>query len=148
MKAIADNKRARRNWSIEDTFEAGIVLLGSEIKAIRQGKVNLSDGYAAYQHGEIFLHSVHIAPHDNSRDNHDPLRTRKLLLKSIEIKKIKTKIDERGFSLIPLKMYFNSRNIAKLEVALAKGKKKYDKRDVIDREQNRKSLREVKKSHR
>jgi len=134
QKQIAQNKKARYNYHIIDTYEAGIVLVGSEVKSCRLGKVSLIDSYARIDKGEIYLVDLHISqyPYSN-RFNHDPLRNRKLLLHGREIKRLYGKIRERGQSLIPLKMYFNKRGKVKVEVALVKGKKKYDHRDDIRR---------------
>ncbi|GAB7386652.1 SsrA-binding protein [Bacillaceae bacterium] len=131
IKVIAQNKKARHDYHILDTYEAGIVLTGTEIKSIRAGKVNLKDSFARVQNGEVFLHNMHISPYEQgNRFNHDPLRTRKLLLKKSEIAKLIGQTKEKGFSLVPLKLYL-TRGYAKLELALAKGKKLYDKRETL-----------------
>ena len=147
MKVVSENRQARRYYELEKGIEAGICLTGTEVKSLRVGQANLKEGYAALQGEEIYLHGVHIAPHaQGNRYNHDPLRSRKLLLKKEEILKLKSKMEERGFSLIPLKLYFNDRGKAKVLIALGKGKKKYDKRDVIERESARKEMRHAKHS--
>lgn len=128
IKIIAENRKARHNYFIEDKYEAGMVLRGTEVKALREGKANLSDAYAVFQRGELFLLNAHIPPYKMAnRENHDPLRTRKLLLNSEELKKLYGKIEIKGYSLIPLKMYFK-KGLAKIEVGLGRGKKLHDKR--------------------
>lgn len=130
-KLIASNKTARLNYSIEETLEAGIVLVGTEVKAIREGRVNLKDSYALVNDGEVFAHDIHISPYSHGNiANHDPLRTRKLLLHAREIKKLYGKSRERGMALVPLRMYFKNGRV-KLEVGIGKGKKIYDKRDAM-----------------
>jgi SsrA-binding protein len=131
MKIIAQNRKARHNYFIEESYEAGMVLQGSEVKALREGKVNLKDGYARIMDGEVFLMDVHISPYTfGNRLNHDPLRPRKLLLHGREINRLTGKVKEKGFSLIPLSIYF-SHGRAKVVLALAKGKKLYDKREAL-----------------
>jgi SsrA-binding protein len=131
-KNIAINRRARHDYFIEETFEAGIVLTGTEVKSLRLGKGNLQDSYALIKNNEIFLLNCHISPYDfGNRFNHEPLRTRKLLMHRDEIRKLFAKTREKGLTLVPLQMYFDEKNRVKLELALAKGKKLYDKRDDI-----------------
>lgn len=131
IKIIANNKKARHDYEISGELEAGIVLVGTEVKSIRQGKVNLKDAYADIKNGEVFLKQMHITPYKNAYyDNHDPLRSRKLLLHNREIKKLIGKVAERGFTIVPLKVYFKNGKI-KVQIALARGKKLYDKRDTI-----------------
>ncbi len=131
-KIIANNKKARHDYFIEETYEAGIALQGTEVKSMRVGKVNLKDSYAHIQNGELILSNMHIGPYDNaSHFNHDPLRDRKLLMHKREIMRLWGKTRERGFTLVPLKLYFNEKNLVKVELALAKGKRLYDKRDEI-----------------
>lgn len=131
-KNIATNRRARHDYFIEETFETGIALTGTEVKSLRQGKGNLQDSYAMIQNGEIFLHNCHISPYDfGNRFNHDPLRTRKLLMHRAEIRKLFAKTREKGLTLVPLQMYFSEKGKVKVELALAKGKKLYDKREDI-----------------
>ncbi|MBN8704706.1 MAG: SsrA-binding protein SmpB [Bacteroidetes bacterium] len=134
-----DNRRARHEYSIEDTLEAGLVLQGTEVKSLRDGKANLSDAYARIINGEVFIIGMHVSIYEmGSYSNHDPLRSRKCLLHSKEITKIKSKIEKEGFTLVPLKIYFNSKGIAKVELGICKGKKLHDKRDDIkDREVKR-----------
>lgn len=130
-KIIAQNKTARINYFIEDTMEAGISLLGTEVKAMREGKVNLKDSYAMVEDGEVFVHDMHVSPYSHgNRMNHDPLRKRKLLLHGREIKRLYGKSRERGLALIPLKLYFKNGRV-KLELGIGKGKKLYDKREDI-----------------
>ena len=125
------NRQARHNYQIFDTFEAGIVLTGTEIKSIRNGKANLRDSYANIKNGEVFLLNMHISLYDEgNRFNHNETRTRKLLLHKKEILKLNDKIRLDGYTLIPLKLYFK-KNIAKIELGLSKGKKDYDKREAI-----------------
>ena len=132
-KLICQNKKARFNYSIEDTYEAGISLLGSEVKSLREGKVNLGDSYGDIKRGEIFLVDAHINPYPQAnRLNHDPLRTRKLLLHKREIQRLIGKVQERGFTLIPLRLYFSNGKV-KVELGLAKGKKLFDKRETLKR---------------
>ncbi|MBI5570131.1 MAG: SsrA-binding protein SmpB [Desulfomonile tiedjei] len=140
VKIICKNKKAFFNFEIEETFEAGIVLLGSEVKSLREGRANLSDSYAKFRRGEVFLVDAHISAYAAAnRDNHDPLRERKLLLHRQQIKKLTGKVTERGFSLIPLKLYFKDGKV-KVELALARGKKTYDKREAIKKKDLRREL--------
>ncbi|MCJ7840255.1 SsrA-binding protein SmpB [Lederbergia sp. NSJ-179] len=130
-KLIAQNKKARHDYFIEETYEAGMVLQGTEIKSIRAGRVNLKDSFARIQNGELYLHNVHISPYEQgNRYNHDPLRTRKLLLHRKEISKLIGESKEQGYSIIPLKIYIKN-GYAKVLIGLAKGKKKYDKREEL-----------------
>ena len=129
---ICQNKKARHNYTILETFEAGIVLLGSEVKSCRRGAVNLSDSHAIIEGGEIFLIDAHISPYAHAnRFNHQPRRKRKLLFHKQQIKKLYGKIREKGQTFIPLSMYFNEKGRVKVEMALAQGKKLFDKRDDI-----------------
>jgi SsrA-binding protein len=140
IKIICKNKKAFFNFEIEDTFEAGIVLLGSEVKSLRAGKANLSDSYGKFHGRELYLTDAHISPYSQAgRDNHDPLRARKLLLHARELKKLLGKVAERGFSLVPLKVYLKSGKV-KVEMALARGKKSYDKRESIKKKDQRREL--------
>jgi len=126
-----ENRKARYDYEIEDTYEAGIVLTGTEIKSIRKGSVNLKDSYGIVKNNEVFLLNVHISHYEEgNRFNHDETRTRKLLLHASEIKKIMNKINIEGYTLIPLKLYI-TRGKAKTLIGLAKGRKNYDKREVI-----------------
>jgi SsrA-binding protein len=140
VKLICKNRKAFFNFEIEDTFEAGIALVGSEVKSLRAGKANLSDSYGKIKNGEIFLVECHISPYAQSgRENHEPLRERKLLLHKQEIKKLTGKVAERGYSLIPLRMYFKNGKV-KVEIGLARGKKLYDKRESIKKKDQRREL--------
>ena len=128
VKIIATNKKARHDYHLSDEVEAGIVLTGTEVKSIREGRVTIKDAYAEIKNGEVFLRQLHINPYTFAYyDNHDPLRTRKLLLHSYEIKRLTIKTKERGYTIIPLKLYFKNGKV-KVQIALAKGKKLYDKR--------------------
>ncbi len=149
IKIICKNKKAHFNFEIDYSFEAGIALMGSEVKSLRAGRANLSDSYAKFHQGELFLVDAHISPYDfANRENHDPLRERKLLVHKREIKKLLGKVSERGFSLIPLKLYFKNGKV-KVELALAKGKKSFDKREAIKKKEQRRELeRLVKYRHR
>ena len=132
---IADNRKARHEYHIFDTYEAGLVLLGTEVKAIREGRVNLKDSYGRVEAGEVFLHNLHISPYSHrGYSEHEPLRRRKLLLTKREIHKLIGKLVERGFTLVPVRMYFK-RGLVKVTVGVAKGKKTYDKREAIKRRQ-------------
>ena len=129
-KTIAQNRKARHEYFIVDSFETGIVLYGTEIKSIREGHINLKDGFARVDNGELWLYNVHISPYDKGTYyNKDPLRPRKLLVHKSEIRKLLSKTKEKGLTLIPLKVYIKQGRYAKCELALAKGKQLHDKRD-------------------
>jgi SsrA-binding protein len=131
QKLIAQNRKARYDFQIEDTFEAGLVLVGTEVKSLRAGRATLVDGFAEVDGGEVFLHGVHIPEYtEGTWTNHEPRRVRKLLLNRHEIDRLESKVTERGFTLIPLSMYFKDGR-AKVEIALARGKKTYDKRHAL-----------------
>ena len=131
MKLIAQNKKARHDYFIEESLEAGLKLLGSEIKSIRQGKVTVNDSFVTIKDGEAFVHNMHIAKYDfSNRFNHEETRPRKLLLHKKEIIKLFAKTREQGYTLVPLKLYLKD-GLAKLEVGVAKGKKDYDKRETL-----------------
>ncbi|MGZ3593426.1 MAG: SsrA-binding protein SmpB [Syntrophales bacterium] len=139
-KIIAQNKTARLNYFIDDTYEAGIALVGTEVKALREGKANLKDSYALVKDGEVFVHEMHISPYTfGNRQNHDPLRVRKLLLHKGEIKRLYGKSRERGLALIPLKLYFKSGKV-KLEIGVGRGKKLYDKRESLRVKDDRREM--------
>ena len=130
IKIIADNRKARYAYAIDDTLEAGIVLTGSEVKSLRNGKSTIGESYAHAKDGEIFLVNSYIPEYTQaSRFNHEPKRTRKLLVRKSEIAKLASATNREGMTLIPLKMYFNPKGIAKLELGVAKGKKLHDKRE-------------------
>lgn len=145
IKLIAQNKKAYHDFEIGDKFEAGIVLLGTEVKSLRDGRANLKDSYAKVKKNEVFLVGLHISPYSHaSYDNHDPERVRKLLLHRSEIKKLLGKTQERGYSLVPLKVYFKDGR-AKVEIALAKGKKEYDKRHSLKKKEETREMDRIKK---
>ena len=128
IKIVAENRRARHDYHIHETFEAGIVLTGTEIKSLRGGRANLTDSYARIENGELFLISAHISPYDQgNRFNHEPRRNRKILMHKAEILRLLGKTREKGYTLVPLKIYL-SHGLAKVELALASGKDLYDKR--------------------
>jgi SsrA-binding protein len=130
-KVVAKNKKATHDYFIEETYEAGIVLTGTEIKSIRAGKANIKDAYARIKNGEIFLWNAHISPYEQgNRYNHDPLRTRKLLLQKKQIAKLIGTTKEQGYTLVPLKIYIKN-GFAKLLIGVGKGKKNYDKRQAL-----------------
>jgi len=132
-RLIADNRKARHDYHLFDTYEAGLVLLGTEVKAIREGRVNLRDSYGRIEQGEVFLHNVHISPYSHrGYATHEPMRRRKLLLNKAEIRKLVGKMVERGFTLVPVRMYFKNGRV-KVAVAVAKGKKSHDTRETIRR---------------
>lgn len=132
MKIVAQNKKAYHDYFIEDTYEAGIELKGTEIKSIRKGSTNLRDSYIRIKNGEAFVEGMHVAPYEQGNIfNHDPLRTRKLLLHRRQITKLQRAIQEDGMTLVPTKLYFGDSSKVKLEVAVAKGKKLYDKRQDL-----------------
>ena len=140
IKVIARNKKARFEFFIEDTFEAGLVLVGTEVKSLREGKVSLKDSYGSVKNGEVFLVGAHITPYSHGTHiNHKPERERKLLLNKREIKKLYGKTSERGFTLVPLSIYFK-KGKAKLEIGLGKGKAKYDKREAIKRKDEKRDM--------
>ena len=140
IKIIAQNKTARLNYHIEDTFEAGIALMGTEVKSLRDGKANLKDCYALVNNGEVFVHDMHISPYSHgNRMNHDPLRVRKLLLHKNEIKRLYGKSREKGLALIPLKIYFRKGKV-KIEIGVGKGKKLYDKRESLKSKMDKRDM--------
>ena len=131
-KLVANNKKARHDYFIEEVYEAGIVLTGTEIKSVRQGKVSIKESYAKIENGEMFLYGMNISPYEQgNRYNVEPLRPRKLLLHKQEIRKLIGYTTIKGLTLVPLKMYINEEGRAKVELAVARGKKNYDKRDDI-----------------
>ncbi|MBN8607987.1 MAG: SsrA-binding protein SmpB [Caulobacterales bacterium] len=130
-KLVAENRRARYDYAIEETLEAGIQLLGTEVKALRAGRANIAESYASPERGELWLINAHIPEYaPAARFNHEPRRPRKLLVKARELKKLVGAVEREGRTIAPLKLYFNERGVAKLEIALAKGKKAHDKRDA------------------
>jgi SsrA-binding protein len=137
---VTVNRRARHDYHIEETIEAGLVLVGSEVKSLREGKANLKDGYGRILRGEVWLLNAHISPYDPaSQFGHDPTRTRKLLLNRREISRLDGKVKERGYTLVPLRLYFKNGR-AKVELALARGKHHHDKRAVIREREVRREM--------
>jgi len=146
VKTVCRNKKAAFDYFIDETFEAGMVLLGPEVKSLREGRANLSDSYARIKGGEVYLHNMHITPYPYAHHVAlDPLRTRKLLLNSREIRRLIGKTEERGYALIPTKVYFNEKGRAKVELALAKGKKKYDKRQSLKEKELKREMDQARK---
>jgi SsrA-binding protein len=147
IKIIAVNRKARYDFFIEDEYEAGMVLSGTEVKSLRLGKVNLKDSYARVKDGEVFVFQLHIGPYPFAYyGNHEPLRTRKLLLHKQEIKRINAKVNEKGHTLVPLKIYFKAGKV-KISLALAKGKRQYDKRESIKRRDEQRELDRARKRY-
>ena len=143
-KLIAQNRKARHEYHIEETYEAGLVLVGTEVKSCRAGKANLADSYAVVKDGEAWLLGCHISPYSHgNRANHDPLRPRKLLLRRAEIEKLQVATSQEGRTLVPLRLYFKH-GLAKVEIAIARGKKLYDKRhDQAEKDARRSMQREL-----
>ena len=146
MKIVCTNRKARHDYAIIETMEAGIVLTGTEVKSLRAGSAHLKDSYASIENEEMFLFSAHISPYkQGNRNNHEPTRTRKLLMHAREIKRLIGKTREKGLTLIPLKVYFNDAGKVKVEIGLAKGKRMYDKRrSIADRDAKRDLARAIK----
>lgn len=149
-KTVAQNRKARHEYFIEETFETGIVLTGTEVKSIRLGRANMSDAYAEVRNSEVFINNLHISPYEmGNLQNVDPLRSRKLLLNHREIQRLNGYIAQKGYTLIPLRLYLSEKNLVKVELAVAIGKKLYDKRQSIakrDAERNiQKELRDRQK---
>lgn len=135
------NKKASYQYFLEETFEAGIKLYGTEIKSIRKGAANLNDAYCYFHRGDLFVKSMYVAEYKfAANQNHETRRPRKLLLKKSELKKLEKKVKERGYSIIPYRLYIGERGLAKLEVALAKGKKSFDKRDSIKEKDQKREM--------
>lgn len=135
------NKKASYEYTYIETFEAGLVLVGTEIKSIREGKVSLQEAYCFVENGEAFIKGMNISPYEQaSFRNHEPTRTRKLLLSKKQIEKMATKIDEKGLTIIPVKLYITARGFAKMQIALAKGKNLYDKRNSIKEKDQKREL--------
>jgi SsrA-binding protein len=140
IRYAARNRKARYDFQIQSTFEAGIELQGSEVKSIRAGRLNLSDAYAVVVGGQVFLKNLHISAYTQAADeNHDPLRTRRLLLHKREIRKLRVQTEIKGLTLVPLAVYFKG-NLAKIELAVAIGRKKYDKRQAIAKDDARRKM--------
>lgn len=145
IKLIANNKKARHDYFIEETYEAGIVLHGTEVKSLRMGKCSVKESFVRVENGELFVYGMHISPYEKGNIfNKDPLRTRKLMLHKYEINKVAGRIAEKGYTLVPLRVYFKG-SLAKMEIGLARGKKLYDKRqDIAKKDQRRENEREFK----
>jgi len=145
IRLIANNKKAYHDYFIEDTYEAGIELAGTEVKSLRMGKCSIKESFIQIEYGEVFIYGMHISPYEKGNIfNKDPLRMRKLLLHTYEIRKIEAKIREKGYTLVPLKVYFKG-SLVKVEMGVAKGKKLYDKRqDIAKKDQRRETEREFK----
>jgi SsrA-binding protein len=147
FKIVSDNRQARFQYEILETYETGIELAGTEVKSIRAGRVNLRDGFALVRNNEVFLHNVHISPHRTASQvfNHDPTRTRKLLLRRDEIRKLLGKVEQQGLTLVPLKMYLK-RGWVKVDLALVRGKKLYDKREDAKRKDDQRDMQRAMKN--
>ena len=146
-RIVASNRKARHEYEILETFEAGLVLKGPEVKSVREGKVGFQDAYARLEGGEVWLHSFHISPYEQAnRHNEDPLRARKLLLNRHEIRRLSGKVEEKGLTLVPLDIHF-SRGYAKVTLALARGRKTYDKREKLRRKTQDEEARRAMDSH-
>lgn len=140
LKVVADNRRARHDYDILEVYEAGIELSGTEVKSMRMGKANLADAFARVEQGELWLYNCNISPYDHgNRFNHEPTRKRRLLMHRREILKLKSKMQEKGLTLVPLKLFFKG-NWAKLDLALAKGRQLYDKRESIAKKENKRQM--------
>lgn len=147
-KLIANNKKARHDYFIEEVIETGMVLTGTEIKSVRQGKVNLKESYARIENGEMMVYGMHISPYEQgNRFNVDPIRPRKLLLHKQEIRKLSSTTTLKGLTLVPLTMYINEQGLAKLEIAVARGKKEHDKRDTIAKKDADRKMQQAVKSY-
>ena len=140
------NKKASFEYFFEAEFEAGIQLTGTEVKSLREGNANLSDAYCAFKNGSLYVHSMYIGEYKfGNINNHETRRTRRLLLRKSELKKLQRKVDEKGNTIVPYKLYFSDRGFAKLQIMLAKGKKSFDKRDQIKERDNKRDLERIKK---
>ena len=147
IKIVTENRKARHNYFIEDKYEAGMVLKGTEVKSLRLGNANLKDSYAKVVNGEVFVHQMHIGAYPFAYyGNHDPLRPRKLLLHKNEIKKLYSKVNEKGSSLIPLRVYFKGGKV-KITLAVAKGKRKYDKRETIRKRDEKREIERARRNY-
>lgn len=146
MKIVCQNKKAFHDYSVEETMEAGVQLLGTEVKSLRDGKANLKDSYVLIKNSEVFLFNCHISPYSHGNImNHDPLRTRKLLVHKKEIERLRGKAIQKGYTLIPLKIYFKG-SYAKVEIGLAKGKRLYEKRETIKEREAKRTIERAMKS--
>lgn len=150
MKIICTNRKARHDYNIVESMETGIVLVGTEVKSLRDGQAQLKDSYATIDRGELWLLNAHITPYSKgNRNNHDPTRKRKLLMHVKEIKRLYGRVQEKGFTLVPLKLYFTDAGKVKVELGLARGKKEFDKRrQIAERDADRDLKREIKERER
>ena len=140
IKTVCENRKARHDYFIHETFEAGLVLIGTEVKSLRAGRANLKDSYGSFKNGELFIEHFHISPYEEgNRFNHEPLRAKKLLMHKAEITKLFSKTREKGFTLVPLKIYFKNGK-AKLELARASGKHNYDKREDLKKKADKRDM--------
>lgn len=148
-RTVVTNRRALHDYSVVERFEAGLALVGTEVKSIREGKVSLNGAYGEFREDGLYVVEMHISPYSHgNRENKDPMRPRKLLLRSIELRRLRSRVEERGYTLIPLRLYF-VHSLAKLEVGLCKGKRMYDKREAEEeRDVNREIARELRKRER
>lgn len=146
IKIVAENRRAKHDYFIEETFEAGIVLQGTEVKSLREGKVSIKDSFVMIENGEAYIYNMHISPYEKrGYADHEPKRKRKLLLNKREIMHLWGKVKEKGMTIVPLKVYFNEKGKAKVEIALVRGKKIYDKRETL---KEKEAQREIEKAFR
>lgn len=149
VKLVSNNKKARHDYFIDDVYEAGMVLTGTEIKSLRQGKANIKESYAKIENGELIIYGMHISPYEQgNRFNVEPLRPRKLLLHRQEIRKLTGLIKTKGVTLVPLRLYINEKGLAKLEIAVARGKKNYDKREAIAQKDAKRKIEQAIKKER
>jgi SsrA-binding protein len=145
IKIVCRNRKAYFEYAIDDLYEAGLVLKGTEVKSLRQGKANIDDAFARFQGGELFLYNTHISPYSHAGpESHNPERPRKLLLHNRELRRLLGKLQERGYTLIPVRLYFKDQH-AKVELGLARGKKQYDKRETIKRREQQREMDRAKK---
>ena len=148
LKLLAQNKKARHDYFIEETYEAGIELFGTEVKSIRNGKVSIKEAYAEVKNGEIFVLGMNVTPYDYGNiNNQDTIRTRKILLHKREINKLQALTTREGYTLVPLRVYLNGRGLIKVELAVAKGKKLYDKRDTIAKKDSERRIQKAIKAY-
>lgn len=146
-KIITTNRKARHNFFVADSFEAGVVLLGSEVKSLRDGRISLTDSYARFDGRELWLVKAHINPYPNATHvNHEPERPRKLLMHRYELRRLQGKVQEAGYTLIPLKLYFKN-GVVKVEIGLCKGKKMHDKRDELRRKDHARDIERARRDH-
>jgi SsrA-binding protein len=140
-RTVATNRKARHDYFIDETYEAGLVLTGTEIKSVRAGRVNLRDSYVQVKNGELWMVDTHIAPYEQARQGgHDPKRLRKLLMHRREIDRLERKVQEKGYTIVPLRLYLKNNKWAKVEIALARGKRLYDKREAIRKREDRRKV--------